>query len=116
MWAQCVVGDFSLVHSTIEREKAKAASGVSNLAQSRGLEGGDADDGSDDGTNNEEQLAEAVTEFTSKLSAIAEDGDGSMEDDVPAVPLPPPEPIVDADGFESVARGKNKKKRAAYHI
>jgi hypothetical protein len=92
----------------MEREKAKAASGVSTLAQSQGLEGGDADDGSDDGTNNQE----AVSEFNTKLSAIAEDGDGSMEDDVPAVPLPPPEPIVDAEGFESVARGKNKKKRA----
>lgn len=117
MWQQCVVGDFTLVHNAQERERAKAEAGGA-VAKSQGLEaGGDVDDEADDGINNNEKLLadrEELMEVTvevGKMDSIAEEEEGGdmVAGDVATEPTKPVL-VVDVDGFETVQRGKGKKR------
>lgn len=116
MWQQCCVGDFTLVNNATSREVARSAAG-GVVGQSQGLEGGDVDDGSDDGINNNDALfadqAELMAIRGEELGTIEEDGTTDMIED--STPAPP---AVDVDGFETVARGKKSKKsnKRSYQI
>jgi len=89
MWRQCSIGDFSLVTNALAREYARHEV----LNQSQGMEmDSDEDDGEGDG----------VEESTLPPDTIME------EEVVEEEPLPP---RVDADGWETVARGKSSRKK-----
>ena len=104
MWRECIVGNTNLVTNALSREFVRHEM----VSKSEGLEGGDADDGSDDGEDNagaEEDLREAVRQG---LARVDED-DMEMEAAEEA-PAPAPVPVKDPDGWETVARGKKGKK------
>jgi hypothetical protein len=86
MYRQCAEGDFSLVNTTIEREKTRQ----NVLARSSGLEaGGDV-------------LEETDEAPSTELNTI-------VEEEVKAFV-----PEVDEDGFETVARGKRTRSNKRY--
>lgn len=86
MFRQCAEGDFSLVNTTIEREKGRQ----NVLASSSGLDsGGD--------------VLEDVDQVPStELNSIVEEEAKSFE------------PEVDEDGFQTVARGKRTRSNKRY--
>lgn len=86
MYRQCAEGDFSLVNSTIERERARQ----DVVARSTGLEaGGDV-------------LDESEAAPSTELNTI-------VEEEVSAYV-----PEVDEEGFETVARGKRTRSNKRY--
>jgi pre-rRNA-processing protein TSR2 len=108
MWRECIVGNTNLVTNALSREYVRHEM----VSKSEGLDGGDADDGSDEeyGNEAEDAVNEAVRE---QLGAVVE---GDMEtEDAEAPPLvavePTPERAKDPDGWETVERGKKTKKR-----
>mmetsp|Transcript_8199 Transcript_8199/g.13613 ORF Transcript_8199/g.13613 Transcript_8199/m.13613 type:complete len:269 (+) Transcript_8199:65-871(+) len=70
MWRQCITGDFTLVTNALSREYIRHEM----VSKSQGLDGGDADDGSDDGEEmamSESMLAEAVRETMTATSSTS---------------------------------------------
>jgi pre-rRNA-processing protein TSR2 len=106
MWRKCCAGEFAMVQDILEKERKRA----SVTGQCTGLEGGDAiDDDDDEDVSDGMALNDMVKERA--LEALAEEVDGEggekmdADDDGEEAP-----PLVDADGFTTVATGKKKKK------
>lgn len=105
MWRECIVGNTNLVTNALSREYVRHEM----VSRSEGLDGGDADDGSDDegATGAEEELNEAVRQ---QLEGVAE-GDMETEEAEGDMAEAVLEPVKDPEGWETVARGKKTKKR-----
>jgi hypothetical protein len=103
MWRECLSGNNESVVNMLSKEWMRHEMQI--LQKSEGLEGGDADDGSDDGEMNDAELeldAAVAGELSNgKLGGIEE---GTMETEEPE-----PVQVKDPDGWETVATGKNKK-------
>ncbi len=105
MWRQCCTSgsESALVTNALAREYMRHEHEV--LRRSEGLVAGDVDDGSDDGEMDAENAMESIQEGM--------EGAEQDEEEEESVPM------VDPDGWETVARGKKvsgKKKGSSYKI
>ena len=110
MWRQCCAGDFTIATNALAREYVRHEM----VSKSEGVVSGDVDDGSDEDDNeameeNEEKVKEAAEGMLSSAGNTA--AGMEVEGVVNAESQQPPDPVVDEDGFETVFRGKSKKKR-----
>ena len=100
MWRECGEGNFTLANNALAREYVRHEV----VSRSQGVEGGDAIDSDDDGEEDETAAA--------KLAAVVEEGamemEGEMEEEEEEEV-----PRVDADGWETVARGTKKTKKSS---
>eukprot|EP01032_Pedospumella_encystans_P020438 gene20438-23215_t len=107
MWKECIEGKTDMVSAELGKEYQRHEM----VSRSKGLDTGDADDGSDDGEMNE--AAEELIQET-VAQALSAGGDGmEIEGESESLKQKTHPPIRDADGWETVARGKkaaNKKK------
>ncbi len=96
MWRKCCNGDFTMVTDVLAREYVRHEM----VSKSQGLAGGDADSDDEGGLddNGEALVAEA-------METIQED-DSAMQEEEQEAP-----PLVDPDGWETVTRKSNKKKK-----
>jgi hypothetical protein len=88
MWRECTEGKFDLVNNALGRESEQARQGV--IASSQGLEGGDAID-EDEDEDGGDYSEETMQQYEEAMEAAG--------------------PVVDEDGFETVARGKKGKSK-----
>ena len=98
MWRECGEGNFTLANNALAREYVRHEV----VSRSQGVEGGDAIDSDDD--EEEDETA------TAKLAAVVEEGAMEMEAEMEEEEAAPPR--VDADGWETVARGTKTKKNS----
>lgn len=104
MWRQCGEGDFTLVTNTLAREFVRHET----LQRCQGInESGDAMDSGD-----EDDVDGMIDDDGDEIGVLArsvlgEDG-AAMDEQTDGTLLPPQPPLVDPDGWETVARGKAK--------
>jgi pre-rRNA-processing protein TSR2 len=90
MWNQCSEGDFTLATNALAREYSRHEV----LAQSQGIDNGDAMDSDDENINDDNAAIMAMSEDAEIAPTLVSE-----------------EPMVDEDGFQMVSKKKGRKPR-----